>query len=392
MTDKTIALFDMSVTADSPAGSCILQMLKGLCQEYQFTVFADRFDNPDPHLIQWVRVPLPRKPVFLRYIAFKWLAPFYYRQYVKSQGQPQLVISTEGQFSNCDICYAHFCHQAYLESHPVQANLPRKVARLITRHFNAKIEAIALNQAQTIVVPSEGLANELARTYGTRVQNKLIKVSNPVDVSQFTKPNSFDSISWRNKAGFSADDIIVVFSALGDFDRKGLKPLIEAIATVNHPQLKLLVIGGVLTEIREYQTICDRHSLSDRVHFTGFQLDIRPYLWSANLFALPSNYETFSLVSFQAAVAGLPILATQLYGIEEFLTDRVNGWLVERQVSSIVNALEIAIHDRAKIPEMGKLAHEAVSHYDQSIFVERWREVLQKQMPQNPLSATLIVV
>ncbi len=392
MTDKTIALFDLSVTADSPAGSCILQLLKGLCQEYQFTVFADRFDNPDPQAIRWVRVPLPRKPVFLRYIAFKWLAPFYYQQYVKSQGQPQLVIGTEGQFSNCDICYAHFCHQAYLESHPIQANLPRKVARLITRHFNANIEAIALNQAQTIVVPSEGLANELARIYGARVQNKLTKVSNPVDVSQFTKPNSFDPIPWRNKAGFSADDIIIVFSALGDFDRKGLKPLIEAIATVNYPQLKLLVIGGVPTEIREYQAICDRYSLSDRVHFTGFQLDIRPYLWSANLFALPSNYETFSLVSFQAAVAGLPILATQLYGVEEFLTDRVNGWLVERQVSSIANALEIAIHDRAKIPEMGKLAHEAVSHYDQSIFVERWREVLQKQMPQNAASATPIVV
>ena len=390
--NATIALFDLSVTADSPAGSCILQMLKGLCQEYQFTVFADRFDNPDPEAIQWIRVPLPRKPVFLRYMAFKWLAPFYYRQYVKSQGQPQLVIGTEGQFSNCDICYAHFCHQAYLESHPVQASLPRKVARLITRHFNANIEAIALDQAQTIVVPSEGLANELAQIYGARVQNKLIKVSNPVDVSRFTKPNSFDPIPWRNKLGFSADDIIVVFSALGDFDRKGLKPLIEAIAAVNHPQLKLLVIGGVATEIREYQTICDRYHLSDRVCFTGFQSDIRPYLWSANLFALPSNYETFSLVSFQAAVAGLPILATQLYGVEEFLADQVNGWLVERQVPSIANALESAIRDHARIQEMGELAHKAVSHYDQTIFVERWREVLQKQTQQNAAIATLLAV
>jgi glycosyltransferase involved in cell wall biosynthesis len=150
----------------------------------------------------------------------------------------------------------------------------------------------------------------------------------------------------------------------------------------------LSLIGGVPTEIHEYQTICDRHNLSDRVHFTGFQADIRPYLWASDLFALPSNYETFSLVSFQAAVAGLPILATQLYGVEEFLEDRVNGWLVERQVSSIANVLAAAVRDRAKMPEMGKLAHEAVSDYDQAIFVERWREVLQKQLQPIATSVT----
>ena len=394
MTAKTIALFDLSVTADSPAGSCVLQLLKGLCQDYQFTVFADRFDNPDPEAIQWVRIPLPRKPVFLRYIAFKWFAPFYYRQYVQSQGQSQLVIGTEGQFSNCDICYAHFCHQAYLENHPVQASLPRKVARLITRHFNAKMEAIALDQAEAIVVPSAGLANELAQTYGSRVQNKLTQVSNPVDVAQFSKPDSFDPAPWRKLLGFEIDDIVVMFSALGDFDRKGLKPLIEAIAAVNHPQLKLLMVGGGSTEIQEYRAICDRYSLSDRVHFTGFQSDIRPYLWSADLFALPSNYETFSLVSFQAAVAGLPILATQLYGVEEFLQDGVNGWLVERQVGSIAKALATAIGDRSRIPEMGRLAHEAASHYDQSIFVERWRkllhQLLQQQTQQSVVPAAVL--
>jgi hypothetical protein len=94
MNAKSIALFDLSVTADSPAGSCILQMLKGLCQEYQFTVFADRFDNPNPQAIRWVRVPLPHKPVFLRYMVFKWLAPLVYWLQVRHRGEPDLIIGT----------------------------------------------------------------------------------------------------------------------------------------------------------------------------------------------------------------------------------------------------------------------------------------------------------
>ena len=376
MPDKTIALFDMSVTADSPAGSCILQLLKGLCQEYQFTVFADRFDNPDPQAIRWVRVPLPRKPVLLRYIAFKWLAAFYYQQYVRQAGKPDWVIGTEGQFTDCDLCYAHFCHQAYLTQHKVIASPLRKLARLLTRRFNANIEAAAFARAEAIVVPSQGLAAEVKQTYAS-AQKKLVQISNPVDVQRFLRPPDFDRAAKRTELGFKPTDMILVFSALGDFDRKGLEPLLQSLALLKQSSIKLLVVGGSQTEIREYSGLRDRLNLTEQAVFVGFQADVRPYLWTADLFALPSTYETFSLATFQAAAAGLPVLATQLYGVEEFLKDGQNGWLITREPASIAEAIRQAMSDRTRLAQMSLAAQTDAADYNVGVFVERWRSLLE---------------
>lgn len=376
MTNKKIAIFDMSITTDSPAGSCVLQMLAELCKDYQFTVFADRFENPDPQKIEWVRVPLPSKPVFLRYVTFKWLAHQYYQKYIRNRGRPQLIVSTEGQFSQCDICYAHFCHKAYLERGLIKASFLRKIARLMSYQFNANAEIKALSYAKTVVVPSQGLANELIQTYGSIVEKKIVTVPNPVDVERFTRPSSFDSESLRTKLGFSSDEVVIVFAALGDFDRKGLEPLLSALAMIQNPKAKLLVVGGNQREIQEYKLIRERLNLSNSVVFAGFQSDVRPYFWLSDLFALPSNYETFSLVTFQAAVAGLPVMVTKLYGVEEFLEDGMNGWLIERNVELIARTLKDAIENPQQLKQMGAAAHAKAAQYDKSIFIERWRSVL----------------
>jgi glycosyltransferase involved in cell wall biosynthesis len=376
MNKKTIAIFDMSITTGSPAGSCILQMLKGLCEEYQFTVFADSFDNPSPDQIQWIKVPIPQKPVFLRYMVFNWLAPKYYQKYIRSQGKPQLVMGTEGEFSDCNICYAHFCHQAYLQQYIIKGSLPRKVARSINRRFNANTEAKAFAHAEKIVVPSRGLASEIVQTYGSLVKEKITTIPNPVDVKNFMRLSSFDAQALRTKLGFSPDDTVIVFVALGDFDRKGLQLVLQTLATLNNPNAKLLVVGGSPHEIQEYVLMRDRLHLSDSVVFVGLQSDVRPYLWLSDLFVLPSNYETFSLVAFQAAVAGLPVMATNLYGVEEFLEDGINGWLIDRNVESITKNLKNVIGNKTKLAQMGYAAYNTASRYDKSIFIEGWRTLL----------------
>jgi glycosyltransferase involved in cell wall biosynthesis len=389
MKQGVIAIFDLSITSDSPAGSCVLQMLKGLCEEFQFVVFADRFDNPHPQHIQWVRVPLPQKPVFLRYMVFKWTAPWYYRRYVATQTKPQLIVATEGQFSNCDICYAHFCHQAYLEQQEVKAGFLRRQARLLTRRFNAKIEALALAQAHKVVVPSDGLRAEIEQTYGAIVSGKVTKISNPIEVNRFQCPSDFSVAQQRAALGLGETDLVLVFSALGDFDRKGLEPLLEAIAALNQtrlnqaaqPVVKLLVVGGSATEIQEYAQMRDRLGITQQVTFVGFQSDIRPYLWLADLFVLPSKYETFSLVTFQAAAAGLPLMTTQLYGVEELLQDGINGWLIERQVASIAQALNNALGQKPQLAQMGAAARQLVASFDQSFFIDRWKAVLTRSLP-----------
>ena len=384
MSKKLIAVFDMAVIAGSPIGSCVLKLITALADEYEFIVFADKFENPHPEQITWIRVAAPQKPIFLRYMVFHRSARKTYQKFLSESGRtPDLIIGTEGEFLQCDICYIQYCNKAYMKRQTAQWTSLRAVARSITRRFNSYTEASVLSKAKVIVTPSTGLSRELVDAYGSNIEHieqKIVKISNPVDVERFTPPESLDILSLRHNLGFAPNENVLVFAALGDFERKGLRFILEALAILRDPDAKLLVIGGTPSEIQEYQKISQQLKVLDQVIFVGFQSDIRPYLWLSDLFTFPSEYETFSLVSFQAAVAGLPVMATKLYGVEDFLKPGVNGWLIERRVQSVVDGLKEAISSRHELKQRGAQAQKDAASYDVSTFIQNWRSLLQSML------------
>ncbi len=100
-------------------------------------------------------------------------------------------------------------------------------------------------------------------------------------------------------------------------------------------QLKLIVVGGEADLIARYRQEAAKYQLGNRVKFVGMQSDVRPYLWSSDVFVFPSLYETFSLVTYEAAASGLPIVASHLYGVEDLLKDGDNGFLIETTVGGV---------------------------------------------------------
>ncbi|HLP88553.1 MAG TPA: glycosyltransferase family 4 protein [Nostocaceae cyanobacterium] len=379
-TKSQIVIFDFNVTKNSPIGSCVLQLVTDIYKDYQITVVADIFENPAPEEINWIRVPLPPKPVLLRYVLFQWLAPIYYRKYYRNNsGKKPLIIASQGEFINCDISYSQFGHQAYLDNqwHTNTSKGLRRLARWMIHKFNANTEAKAFAHTQKIVVPSQGLAKELTETY-PQIANKIVIIPNPVDIHKFAPPQEFNRQEMRKKFNFSANDVVMIFVALGDFERKGLNLLMESLAKLENPQAKLLVVGGTESIIQEYKQLQNQLGLANQVYFAGFQTDIRPYLWASDLLVHPSTYETFCLVVFQGCAAGLPFMATQLYGVEEFLQNGINGWQVERNLDSISTTLQQILGNKTKVIEMGKIARNMVNSYDAPIFVSRWRSIIQK--------------
>ena len=107
--------------------------------------------------------------------------------------------------------------------------------------------------------------------------------------------------------------------------------------------------------------------------------DVRPWLWAADAFVFPSQYETFSLVSYEAAAAGLPIVVTKLHGVEDFARDGDTALVVERSADEVTGALLVLY---AMGPEgrrdMGAKAAAAVSSFTTESFVAGWRRVLNE--------------
>lgn len=374
-----IAIFDLNVTKNSPAGSCVLAEALGLADEFDITVFSDAFDNDQTGRVHWVRVPLPFKPGFLRYMVFNLLAPRALRRYSMQRGTPPVLIqATQGQFIGADICYAHFCHRAYLK-HQWKLQKAwglRRLARWVANQYNAMTEQLSFRRADLVVAPSQGLVRELTETYPF-LKGRICSIANPVDIDFFARPDGFDRSLLFMQLGLPVDARVLCFAALGDFSRKGLLVLMEALSGLDDPSVRLLVVGGNAGEITTFTAISRDLGVAGRVVFTGFKNDVRPYFWGSDLFVLPSIYETFALVVIQAMAAGVPAIVTRLHGVEEYAVHGENAWLVERTPESVRAAIVGALADKDRLREAGAAAYITAKKYGQEQFVKAWRECIR---------------
>ena len=381
---KSIAIFDYRVSPTNPIGGCHRKMLSALYHEYDFTVFAVEFDNPAPAQIAFQRVPVPRRPLALLFVTYHLLAPIcYWIHRIRHRKRFDVVQMVESNLSFGTIAFAHFCHKAYLRLRVAGGGRPslRQWLRGVDHRLHAMLEPWTYSRVKHIIVPSQGIADELAREY-PKSRGKIRVVHNPVDTESMRRPPDFNREIVRFALGWTNEDVVLIFVALGHFERKGLPILLEALKQLDKPWLKLLVVGGEQGLVTEYENRACRAGLRDRIAFTGNCGDIRPYLWSADAFVLASHYETFSLAAVEAAAAGLPIIAPLLYGIEEWLGDGTNGLVIEQTSESLASALtRFLALDQAAVQEMGARAAHDVRRFGREFYAPRWRkfyDALQK--------------
>jgi glycosyltransferase involved in cell wall biosynthesis len=385
-----IAIFDHLITDSNAIGKCHLELLTHLADDHEFTVFAVEFDNPRPDRIEFVRVPALRRPLLGLMISFHIVAPLilWWHQRFKKR-HFDIVQGIGGNFLKADLAYGHFCHRVYLTEH-TDARPTEPVRRLYSWLYDSIVsllEPYSYGNASYIVTPSEGLARELTSQFSDVTTSKTHVISNPIDLTDLYRPPDLDTMALREELGFYEDDLVMIFIAAGHFERKGLPVLLNAMQLVDDSRVRLLVIGGRPYMIDEYKKIVRHKQLDSQVTFAGYQNNIRPYLWASDLFVFPSSYETFSLVTFEAAGAGLPLLVAPLHGVEELIRDGHNGWQVERTPEAFAERIQYALQNPQLLRLMGHNAADSVKHYSLEAFGENWKafynEVAQKQHPDN---------
>jgi glycosyltransferase involved in cell wall biosynthesis len=166
---------------------------------------------------------------------------------------------------------------------------------------------------------------------------RSVVIGNGVDTTRFCPSTSAERIAAR--AALSLDIHATVLAFVGhEFDRKGLTPLLEAVAR-SHESVCLVVVGGTSELVRRAEARAASLGVSDRVRFVGTVPDPRPFLAAADLFALPSSYEAHSLAVLEALACGLGLVVTATGGASDVVVDGENGWLVDATGPSIANAI-----------------------------------------------------
>jgi glycosyltransferase involved in cell wall biosynthesis len=370
-----IAVFDYKITAMNPVGSCHRRMIEELCDRHDITVFALVFDNPRPDRVRFVRVAVPSRPLALLFVLYHLMAPLCYLAYRLRGGRRfDAIQMVECNLMFGDVSYCHFCHRAYLRKRwkGSGARGVRGALRWLDHTLHGLIESWVLGRAGRIVVPSRGLAAELREEYPS-VADRIQTLANPIDLGGLERSGAFDVVDFRRQQGVGDADRVLLFVALGHFERKGLPLLLEAMQRMNDQRLRLWVVGGENDLVRSYRQRTARLGLGEQVRYFGMQSDVRAYFWGADGFVLPSRYETFSLVAFQAAAAGLPVIVTPLHGVEEFVQDGHNGFVVEPAVASLQGGLaRFMAAPSSQLQEMGTRAQASVQNYGVRNFGAQW--------------------
>jgi phosphatidylinositol alpha-1,6-mannosyltransferase len=113
--------------------------------------------------------------------------------------------------------------------------------------------------------------------------------------------------------------------------KNGVDILIKALKSLP-ADIKLLIVGdGPLRRSLELQATS--YQLQARISFCGFipQKEIPDYLASADVFARLSRSEGQGISFLEAFAAGLPVVATAVGGITDFLRDKETGLFAENE-------------------------------------------------------------
>jgi glycosyltransferase involved in cell wall biosynthesis len=140
--------------------------------------------------------------------------------------------------------------------------------------------------------------------------------------------------------------------AAGRFDRlKGLDVLVRSMESVPDARLVLVGDGPEAVHLRELAAV---PALRGRVHFAGWCDDVRGFLRSADVVAVPSRLEALGLTAIEAMLAERPVVASDVGGLPEVVAAGVTGALVPADdVPALAGALRGLLADPARCARLG---------------------------------------
>ena len=129
----------------------------------------------------------------------------------------------------------------------------------------------------------------------------------------------------RAEFGVADDDRLLLFIGSG-FVKKGLDRVLKALPALPaelRSSVRVVVVGADKTA--RFERLARRLGWSARVSFAGGRDDVPAFLGAADALVLPARDEAAGMVILEAAIAGVPVLATANCGYAGFIADHGAG-------------------------------------------------------------------
>ncbi|MFN7985556.1 MAG: glycosyltransferase family 4 protein [Vicinamibacterales bacterium] len=204
---------------------------------------------------------------------------------------------------------------------------------------------------------------------------------NAIDMTRFAPLPADERRRRRAELGFADDHVVCTY--VGRLSReKGVLELVEAWKDVQPANATLMLAGPDMPGSPwdagpGARSFVEAHNLASSVRFLGPTDDVASVLQVSDVAVQPSHFEALGLASIEALACGLPVVASRVGGLPDFVTDGENGYLVPVKDSpALASALSSLVCDTDTRARMSANARASVSVYDERTVFGRMLDVL----------------
>ncbi len=288
-----------------------------------------------------------------------------------------------------------------LSAHSLEPLRPWKAEQLGGGYaVSSWVEKTAYEAAAAIIAVSEGMRQDILRSYPDVDPAKVKVVHNGIDVSQWNRDEGDDII---RGLGIDPERPSVVFVGRNT-RQKGVPYLLRAAAKLPADVQLVLCLGAADTPelaaetarlIEELQSQRSGVILIERMLPRN---EVVQVLSHATAFACPSIYEPLGIVNLEAMACGAAVVASATGGIPEVVQHGETGLLVpieqvtdgtgipldpEKFVTDFAEALIDVVSDPARARAMGQAGRRrAEEHFSWESITETTLEVYRSVLPK----------
>jgi glycosyltransferase involved in cell wall biosynthesis len=224
---------------------------------------------------------------------------------------------------------------------------------------------LLLKKADFVQVISNYLA-DMARNYGYKGEIEV--VPNGVDLEKSQIPKLKTQINFKSQISNlrkelkieENEQIIITVSRL--VRKNGIGDLIDAVSQLSIINYQLLIIGSGPLE-KQLKLQVEKLNLGKKIFFLGDvpNKEIFEYLAISDIFCRPSLSEGLGTAFLEAMAAGVPVVATPVGGIPDFLENGETGLFCEiKNPQSIAEKIKILLENDELREKIIKNARELV--------------------------------
>ena len=234
---------------------------------------------------------------------------------------------------------------------------------------------------------------ELMNRYHITVRDKMRLLGNGVDLTRFDPERVGDEPRARLRAEWSVRDDQVVVGIVGRLvAEKGYPELFEAMDQLDSDRFVLVVAGpDDPTKADALPRDMIAKAEASGVRMLGMRSDVDELYAAFDMFVLPSHREGFPRAAMEAAAMGLPLVATDIRGCRQVVTNGLNGFMVPVLDA---DALATAIGELGDNPglreKMGQASFDrSREEFDENKVVEIVMDTYRRVAREKGLSALL---